>query len=426
MADGHLRDAAAAPAAWTAVRIPSRRGLHAVEVEDGRVARVSAHGGPEPAADRRLLLFPGLIDAHVHLTFLPPAAGAEMAAAGVRTVRDVGGACARVRAWAADAGPDAPRALAYGEPLDGDPVEPRAAAFGAVPAAAPADVDAHLARLEREGADGLKLYFNFPPELARHACAGARRGGLRVAAHLASGSLPGFCRLSPLAFAAAGGHTVEHVHSFTAEVIAPADLARYAARTDLPSLSRVFLAWAECNLDAPRVDEAIDRFTATGAFLVPTLSVLALMPGCIPLPGVADPRVERFGDDPRFSYVRTGFGRMLEFVGRFHARGGRVAAGTDLAVADAGVAPAGALALEMRLLRRAGLSANEVLATATEGAAAALGMDEARVERGAPADFVVARAADADEFLATWRVEAVVRGGAVVHGRLPAEAVVAH
>ncbi|HEX5724788.1 MAG TPA: hypothetical protein VFX98_04940 [Longimicrobiaceae bacterium] len=401
MADGDLR-------ALAGVRLPGRRGSYTVELARGRVERIGPYHGPEPSPARGLLLLPALADAHVHLTFLPPAAGAEMARAGVLSVRDVGGECARVAAWAAAAGPLAPRVEAYGEPLDGTPPEPRAAAFGARGVSTAAEVEAHLDHLAREGAAGLKLYFGFPPELVAGAVAGAHARGLRVAAHLGSGTLPGFHGISPQAFAEAGGDTVEHVHSFTAAVLAP---DQRAVRQDLPSLSRVFLAWSQCDPGAPHVLEAIDRFAATGCGLVPTLSVLALMPGCIPLPGVADPRVEQLGEDPRFAYVREGFARMLEFVGIFHARGGRLIAGTDLATDAAGVSPGGALPLELRLLRRAGISAAEVLCAASGHA----------VEPGAPADFVLAHAADEDDFLDGWRVEAVVRQGAVVHGRLPAD-----
>lgn len=405
----------------TGVRIPGNPGRHDVEILGTTVTRVTPwrdQGRSANALDQEILLLPGLVDAHVHLTFLPHSAGAEMSAAGVLTVRDVGGECARVAEWVASAGLRAPRVLAYGAPLDGSPAEPRAMAFGAVPATTWIDVLRHLDRLSAAGASGLKLYFGFPPALAQAAIANAHSRGLRVAAHLGSGTLLAFCGLSPITFAEAGGDTVEHVHSFTAEVLTPDQRESLAQRMDLSPFTRVFVAWAGVDLEAPRVNTCIDRFAATGASLVPTLSVLGLMGG-IPLPEVAEGMCAAQPEDTGLAYVAAGFERMLEFVGRFHGRGGRVVAGTDLASASTAVPPPRALALELRLLERAGLSAEAVIEAATSRAARALGSGGGEVTASAPADLIIARAPDARAFLARWEIEAVIRAGAVVQGRIP-------
>ncbi|MHB0963436.1 MAG: amidohydrolase family protein [Gemmatimonadaceae bacterium] len=422
MADGSLMARAAVLPTLTGVRILGSPGRHDVEVLGTTVTRVTPwrdQGRSATASDQEILLLPGLVDAHVHLTFLPHAAGAEMSAAGVLTVRDVGGECTRVAEWVASAGLRAPRVLAYGAPLDGSPPEPRARTFGAVPAATWIDVLTHLDRLSAAGASGLKLYFGFPPALAQAAIASAHSRGLRVAAHIGSGTLLGFCDLSPITFAEAGGDTVEHVHSFTAEVLSPGQRESLAQRIDLSPFTRVFLAWAGVDLDAPRVNTCIDRFAATGASLVPTLSVLGLMGGCIPFPGAAEEKGDAQPEDTGLAYVSAGFERMLEFVGRFHGRGGRVVAGTDLAAPSAAVPPSRALALELRLFERAGLSAEEAIEAATARAARALGSGGGEVTVNAPADLVMARASDAREFLARWEIAAVIRAGAVVQGRIP-------
>ena len=400
------------------VGLLGRRGVFSVEFGGGRLLRVEPTAANAPK--NGFLLLPGLIDAHVHLAFLPPSAGAQFLTAGVMAVRDLGGECRRVTAWRVAAQTPL-RVLAHGPPLDGVPPEPRALAFGARGIRSRQEVDAHLDELALDGAAGLKLYFGFPVDLLSYAVSGAHARGLRVAAHLGSGTMPKFNSISPAAFGRAGGDTVEHVHSFTREVLTSDQLAEMTRVENLPPLSRVFLAWSRCDPDAPHVREAIDRFVATGAALVPTLSILAQMSRAIMLPGADNSAWRPNIEDARFAYVREGFERMLAFVARFHDRGGRLVAGTDFAATQEGILPEQALALELRLMRRAGLSAGRLLLIATECAASALKVPIGRIERGLAADMILARAVDAEDFLNTWRVEAVIQNDVVIHGAIPAD-----
>jgi Amidohydrolase family len=146
-------------------------------VEGDRIRAVDA-GRPEiPDADVVDLtgrtVLPGLIDTHVHTTLMDRACLPLFLAAGVTSVRDVGGQIDKTMAIRADLTSGrqvGPRMYIYGPLLDG--------AVPSMPAASPVfeildflptpeHVPGKVGGLLERGVDGVKLYFTLPPETAK-------------------------------------------------------------------------------------------------------------------------------------------------------------------------------------------------------------------------------------------------------------------
>jgi imidazolonepropionase-like amidohydrolase len=101
---------------------------------------------------------------------------------------------------------------------------------------------------------------------------------------------------------------------------------------------------------------------------------------------------------------------MLRVVGRLHAAGVRVHAGTD--VPSPLVVPGASMHEELRLLVAAGLGVEETWAAATRGAGESLGVDGLGVVRpGAPADLLVFRDDPTVDLRALSTLQAVVAQG---------------
>lgn len=118
-------------------------------------------------------VLPGLIDTHVHATFMDRECLPLFLAAGVTTARDVGGKLEKVQQLKADLNSGAqlgPRLFICGPLLDGaessfDPKGPFAELLDSIPS--PAAVPQKIGRLLAAGVDGVKLYFTLPPDTAR-------------------------------------------------------------------------------------------------------------------------------------------------------------------------------------------------------------------------------------------------------------------
>ena len=151
-------------------------------------------------------------------------------------------------------------------------------------------------------------------------------------------------------------------------------------------------------IDEVIAEEDARRVAEAGVFVVPTLSVIASMFGDSTGLRVLDETDEELVSPMQWgtlgdrSYLRTGTEgeAALENVRRLHEAGVRIVAGTD--APNPGTGAGISMHSELRLLARAGLSSEAVLAAATSGAAEAFRIPErGRIAEGHMADLVLVR-----------------------------------
>jgi len=241
-----------------------------------------------------------------------------------------------------------------------------------------------IADARAAGATGIKLYNTVPPPLMSALAAEAHRQGLRVWSHLAVD--PG----RPGDVVRAGADVVSHADQFAGEVMPPpsADTAVEARRLARDSVLRVV------SVDDARLRELAALMRRRGTMLDETLFIVA---------GAATDPAGRVNE----RYTRL-FAFALAMVGRAHAAGVPIAAGTD---AVGGSTPN--LHAELQLLVRAGLTPLQALRAATLNGALALGAQDSlgTVAAGKLADLVVLAADPARDIRNTQTVVAVVKGG---------------
>ena len=118
-------------------------------------------------------VLPGLIDTHVHATFMDSESLPLFLAAGVTTVRDVGAKLEKVKQLKADLNSGkqlGPRMFILGPLLDGPDHSfeyggPLGEMLDSIPS--PDAVPQKIGDLLKAGVDGIKLYFTLPPETAK-------------------------------------------------------------------------------------------------------------------------------------------------------------------------------------------------------------------------------------------------------------------
>ena len=397
------------------------RGATIARIESLSQERQAAAEPPSPrvidAAGKTMI--PGLIDAHVHVE---PWATAVFLKYGVTTVRDLHSDASVIFPIAREDSPARPRIITSGPLIDGagsfwkNAVQ--VGTVGEARAAVRAQVDA--------GARVIKVYTRLQPSLVAVIAAEARARGVPVAAHLG--------RTTAVQAADAGVASIEHLSGI-------ADSASDDPGRLLRAHEDFLGGWTAFELEWQRVPparlEAVARLLiARGVVIVPTLALheafsrmadadlmreppLADVPPAV-LRDAWDPadimRRARWTPDTLAQFKKT-LPVLQRFVGLYARLGGKIAAGTD--APQQFVVPGASLHRELELYVASGLSPEAALHTATQGAAALLGIQDrvGTIGAGLAADFVLLDGDPLADIRNTRRIAAVIRDGVVAGAR---------
>jgi imidazolonepropionase-like amidohydrolase len=389
-------------------------GLRDVYVLRGRIAAVLPAGeGLEGLKVARALdaagrvLLPGLFDMHGHVYRWE---GGLHLAAGVTTVRDLGGDNATVQQIIEDTAAGrlfGPRVVPAGF-LEGE--SPYSARNGFVVS----DLEGARRAIDWYAAHGypqVKIYNSFPREHLRDTVAYAHSRGLRV-----SGHVPAFMRAQDVV--EAGFDELQHINQVMLNFLVD-------DKTDTRTLQRFYLpaaGTAGLDFDGPAVQAFIRSLVERGVVVDPTLTtfdflrqrdgersqafaaIIDHLPASVQrgfFSGGMDIPNERLHALYNRSYTR-----MIEFVGRLHRAGVPIVAGTD------GIAGF-TLQRELELYVQAGIPAAEVLRIATwNGARYSRSLaDRGSIEPGKLADLVLVDGDPTQDISAVRRVALVVTQG---------------
>jgi imidazolonepropionase-like amidohydrolase len=332
-----------------------------IVVEAGKITKIGSGGdvdvpaGAEAVDASGFTLTPGFIDAHVHIGFYPPA---QVLAGGVTTVRDLAWPPERIFPLVEESrsdGFDGPRVIAAGPMITTPGGYPTNAGW------APPGT-------------GLPV---ISPEEARAAVAQVHEEGAAVIKVALDPQVGPTLPLELLRAVVDAAH--EKDLKVTAHIYGLDEL-RKAIEAGVDELAHMLMS-------AEKIpDQIIEQMVSAGMTIVPTLSV-------------------RHGLDRRMA---------IDNLRRFLGAGGRVVYGTDLG--NAGPRP-GIDRKEVKAMAKAGMSASEIIRSATVDSAAWLGLDDTGVlNPGMRADIVGFRGNPTTDTKALSAVGLVVRGTRVVGG----------
>lgn len=444
-------------------------GGHTVVVQDGWIATVAPtdavrlDGIREIEADGQFLI-PGLWDLHAH-TFANDAVFDLYLAAGVTGLRDMGCSadCARslsARREARKGNPrKGPRFLMSGPMLDGDSPYDGYASHLQISSSGVASAISLLTDLD---VDFVKVRDFLSVEEFDLIADEAAKAGLKVAGHIPTAV--------PAARAAAAGlSTVEHEGSLFGGLILACAKDEERLRAELLQMMRsatgsgdVEALYAKAlgagfmrrlldSFDSEKADDLARTFLEHGVAVVPTFIVQdPRLRASDPVFGgrrlIADRAMQRvpnriveswresaathvlgqaFSEADRAEMARH-FALFADLVGRFHAAGVPILAGTDAAFPDGTpwVWPGSSLHDELQLLVEAGLTPAEAIASATGKATAHLGLEHVgTIEPGKIADLVLLTADPLAEIGNTREIGEVIVDGVFIdlqalHARL--------
>jgi hypothetical protein len=390
-----------------------------VYVNDGRIAAIYPAGSPakDPAtviegAGRALL--PGLFDMHAH----EDAWNAMLQiAGGVTSSRDMGNDndyLAKLRADIAAGRAVGPHIEPAGY-IEGDsPFASRGGFVVASVAEAESAVDWYAERGYRQ----VKLYNSIKPEWAQPIAAYAHSRGLRV-----SGHVPAFSRSERVV--REGYDELQHINQLMLNFVSEPD-------TDSRTIVRFNLVGERArtlDLDSQEVRDFIDLLAGRQTVIDATMATFEGTWN--QKPGDTDPSLAAVADHFPFAsqrafrnnstdvsggkleIYRESWRRMMQFLGRLHAAGVPMVAGTD---SLAGFM----LHRELELYVQAGVAPGEAVRIATENGARYAGVlaDRGTIERGKRADLILVDGDPTRDISDIRRISYVLKDGV---GYAPAE-----
>lgn len=417
-----------------------------VRVDDSVVTEVTAGNGPldggARAEDvlRTKFLMPGLIDAHVHMTgyveglpagvpFQPMKHFARLCIYnGVTAVRDTGNSLETLfylREWTEKY--SGPRVFGSGPLLDSPPLT---WPFSRI-VRDEADAYREVGRLAFEGVDLIKAYRHINPDLLATIVAAASEHGLPVAVD---------SRLtSALKASAAGVRSIEHMTNVRPDHEPTVD---QSGTDGIVGLAR---EWSDVDVESAAASDLAETLVENGTFVVPTLSVLRrwslieemindphldymvpVMPYHKYLKNLRGPIGKVVGRRYMDKYlpipwlkgadrsrVEQGLERMGGMLRLLHAKGVKLAAGTD--APNPSVVPGFGLHQELAEMARQGLPGTAILNAATAGAADLIGRtDFGRIVAGGCADLLLIDGNPTEDIVHLRKIQAVFKGGALI------------
>jgi imidazolonepropionase-like amidohydrolase len=400
----------------------------AVVIRGGRIESVGSRSDfqlPERTREVDLTgrwLMPGLMDGHVHLVD-PQGRVARWSlerylAWGVTTVRDVHGPLRGVlgvrremdRGWR-----PGPRVYAAGAMIDGaPPTYP-----DAIVARTPKDGRRGVDRLVNAGTDLIKIYTRVDKELLGALLDEAGTFNYRVAGHLG---------LTDAVTAARRGlGSLEHMSGIPeAATDDPSALFAAHRHSFFAGWTAFERAWA--GLDSARLARVAGILAARGVVLVPTLVLHETFSRLDDAAVLGDTMLNMVPEEERqrwnvpdmiaragwsqgdFEAFRRSRASQDLFLRNFHAKGGRIATGSD--AANQMLIPGYAVHREMELLVAAGLTPGEAISAATRNGALLLRVDSlGLIAPGKAADLVVLTRDPLADIRNTRAIERVISRG---------------
>ena len=424
MAARFLTPAAKAPVLFDNVQLfDADKGLfvanQAVLAQGGKIAAIGAAGSLKAPAGARVIdgrgktLVPGIWDSHMHI-------GDDWdvlanMANGMTSFRSPG--------TTFDRAVDAVKRRASGELLMGEPFisaiidkKDPLAAQGAEVVSSEAETIAAVRRIKAAGLWGVKFYTSMNPAWIAPAAAEAHRLGLHVHGHVPA-------TMKPSEAVAAGYDELTHLNFVVMEAMPKAVIDKANTRQRMEGPARFF---KDVDLDAPPMKGFIADLARRRTVIDPTIVIFEGMltqdggtphPAYAPYMGIISPVIERSTftaggyplvegftrDDYRKSYAK-----MVALVGKLHATGVPIVAGTD----GYGIE----LIRELEIYQQAGMTPAEALQSATIVAARVVGADKrtGSIAVGKEADMVLVDGDVSKELGALRRVVTVVSDGTVM------------
>jgi imidazolonepropionase-like amidohydrolase len=412
-------------------------GAQDILIADGRIASIGDDLGPEPNAEtiecEGTYAVPGLFDCHVHLAHLTNKGGDTLRTAlagfvtrGITHLRDVGGpidVLHRLEERTASGEILGPEIFYAGPMLEHSPLtwdrfnEDLPGFTMAVDSTA--DVDSILQALSRQGACMIKTFFHQDPAVYRHMVETAQRLSLRIV-HDPGGPL--FHSL-PMDLALDLGVTsIEHAKSpwpvvLTDELRHEHDALLGPGHGEMAGMG-VLMKAAGLGVESiseDRLRHLAETMKEKHAFLCPTLYVLV----DAEKQAIEESRRAMGVDSlpaPALDMIRTLVGGMTavsrHFVRQFAVYGVPMLVGQD------GDDPAATFA-EMRFMKEAGVSEEEIIKGATLYPAQWLGVDGrlGSIAAGHQADLLVVRGDPLADIARLESTFLVVQNGKIIRGR---------